>query len=140
LYEINEIEPLVFQIQESKSKYAVNLKKRSFKFAVDVLLLLRTVPNSKENDVIKYQLSKAGTSVGANYEESQATNSRADFRYKISICLKEIREANYWLRIMESINIGEQDKVKQMIKESNELKSIFGSIYNKISNKNKSDD
>ena len=67
MYEINEIEPLVFQIQESKSKYAVNLKKRSFKFAVDVLLLLRTVPNSKENDVIKYQLSKAGTSVGANF-------------------------------------------------------------------------
>ena len=97
---------MVFRIQESKSKYSVDLRQRSFRFAVDVLLLLRTTSNSKESDVIKYQLSKAGTSVGANYEESQATNSRADFRYKISICLKEIREANYWLRIMESIRIG----------------------------------
>ena len=97
---------------------------------MDVLLLLRTVPNSKENDVIKYQLSKAGTFVGANYEESQATNSKADFRYKISICLKEIREANYWLRIMESIKIGDQVELDRLNKESNELKSIFGSIYN----------
>lgn len=135
LYEINEIKPLVFQVQESKSSYVVDLKKRTFKFAVDVLLLLRTVSNTKENDVIKYQLSKASTSVGANYEESQATNSRADFRHKIGISLKEIREANYWLRIMESIKIGNQDEVKRLIKESGELKLILGSIYNKVSNK-----
>ena len=135
MYEINEIQPLVFQVQESKSKYVVDLKERTFKFAVEVLLLLRTVTNSKENDVIKYQLSKAGTSVGANYEESQATNSRADFRHKIGISLKEIREANYWLRIMESIKIGEQEEVKRLIKESSELKLILGSIYNKVSDK-----
>ena len=135
MYEINEIQPLVFQVQESKSKYVVDLKERTFKFAVDVLLLIRTVTNNKENDVIKYQLSKAGTSVGANYEESQATNSRADFRHKIGISLKEIREANYWLRIMESIKIGEQEEVKGLIKESSELKLILGSIYNKVSDK-----
>jgi len=115
LYEINEIEPLVFRVQETKSNYTVDLKKRTFKFAVDVLLILRTVPNSKENDVIKYQLSKAGTSVGDNYEESQATNAQADFRHKIGICLKEVREANYWLRIMEAIKIGDQDEVKRLI-------------------------
>ena len=132
---INEIQSLVFQVQESKSKYVVDLKERTFKFAVDVLLLIRTVTNNKENDVIKYQLSKAGTSVGANYEESQATNSRADFRHKIGISLKEIREANYWLRIMESIKIGEQEEVKRLIKESSELKLILGSIYNKVSDK-----
>jgi four helix bundle protein len=134
LYAINEIEPLVFRVQEIKSKYEIDLKKRTFKFAVDVLLILRTVPNSKENDVIKYQLSKSGTSVGANYEESQATNSRADFKHKISICLKEIRETNYWLRIMESIIIGNQNEVKRLIQESAELKLIFGSIFNKVSN------
>jgi four helix bundle protein len=95
LYEINEIQSLVFQVQENKSKYIVDLKERTFHFAVNVLKLLRTIQNTKENDVIKYQLSKACTSVGANYEESQATNSRADFRHKIGISLKEVRESNY---------------------------------------------
>ena len=135
MYEINEIKPLDFRVQETKSKYVVDLKKRTFKFAVDVLLLLRTVPNTKENDVIKYQLSKASSSVGANYEESQATNSRADFRHKIGICLKEIRESNYWLRMMEALKTGNQEEVKNLITESGELKLIFGSIYNKVSNK-----
>ncbi len=135
MYEIDEIEPQKFRVEDIKSKYIVDLKERTFTFAVDVLLLLRTVSNTKENDVIKYQLSKAGTSVGANYEESQGANSRADFRYKISISLKEIREANYWLRIMESIRIGNQDEAKRLIKESAELKLIFGKIYNKVSDK-----
>jgi len=133
LYEINEIEPLVFQVQERKSKYTVNLKARTFNFAVNVLKLLRTIQNTKENDVINYQLSKAGTSVGANYEESQATNSRADFRHKIGISLREVREANYWLRIMESIEIGKKNEVKRLIQESAELKLILGKIFNKVS-------
>ena len=133
MYEINEIKPLIFKVQENKTGYEIDLKKQTFQFAVDVLLLLRTIPNTKENDVIKYQLSKAATSVGANYEESQATNSRPDFRYKISISLREIREANYWLRIMEAIKVGDPDEVKRLIQESKELKLIFGKIYNKVS-------
>ncbi len=78
-----EIEPLKFKVEEVKSKYKVELKKWTFTFSVDVLLLLRTVLNTKENEFIKYQLSKAGTSVGANYEESQRANSRADFWFKL---------------------------------------------------------
>lgn len=82
MYVINEIKPLVFLVKETKSKYVVDLKKRTFKFALDILILLKIVSNTKEHDVIKYQLSKSGTSVGANYEESQATNSKAGFRHK----------------------------------------------------------
>ena len=49
---------------------------------------------------IAYQLAKSGTSEGANYEESQASQSKEDFYYKIGICLREARESNYWLRII----------------------------------------
>jgi four helix bundle protein len=135
LYEINEIKPLVFQVQEAKSRDTVDLKKRTFDFAINVLRLLRTIQNTKENDVIKYQLSKSSTSIGANYEESQATNSHADFRHKIGICLKEVRESNYWLRIMEELKVGSDEEIVKLINESGELKLILGSIYNKVSNK-----
>ena len=134
MYQIKQTKPLVFEVKDTKSNYIVDLKKRTFNFAVDILVLLKTVSNTKENDVIKNQLAKAGTSVGANYEESQATNSKADFRHKIGISLKEIREANYWLPIMETIKIGEPNKVKHLIQESTETKLILGKIYNKVSN------
>jgi four helix bundle protein len=72
------------------------LNKRLFEFAVNVLKLLGNLKGGKEFEVIKYQLAKSATSLGANYEESQAASSRADFGNKICILLKELRETNYW--------------------------------------------
>lgn len=132
MYEIEELEPLVFQIKEAGSGYQIDLRKRTFNFAVDIIQFLKTIPYTKENDVIRYQLAKSGTSIGANYEESQATNSRPDFKHKIGIALKEARETNYWLRIMEKTNIGDLTKVGQLIKESDEIKSILAAIFNKV--------
>jgi four helix bundle protein len=132
-YEVIEIQPMKYQIREAGSRYAIDLKERTFEFAVAIIELLKTIPCSKENDVIRYQLAKSGTSVGANYEESQATNSRADFRHKISIALREVRESNYWLRIIKRIKIGDQEKVLALVEESYELRNIFGDIYNKVS-------
>jgi four helix bundle protein len=83
--------------------------------------------------VVRYQLAKSGTSIGANYEESQATNSRADFRHKIGIALKEARESNYWLRIMKRTKIGDQQMVRKLVKESGEIKAILATIFNKVS-------
>ncbi len=133
MYVVKETSPMVLQIREEGSAYDINLLERTFEFAVDIILLLKTVSYKKENDVVRYQLAKSGTSVGANYEESQATNSRADFRHKIGIALKEARESNYWLRIMERTKIGNQQEVKRLVKESGEIKAILATIFNKVS-------
>jgi len=58
-----------------------DLEKRTFEFAVRAIKFLKTIKYSKENDVIKYQLAKAATSVGSNYEEAQGAYSRDDFKY-----------------------------------------------------------
>jgi len=55
-----------FFVKESKSEYKSNLRKRLFKFAVDTIRFLGTLPYNKEYDVFRYQLSKSGTSMGAN--------------------------------------------------------------------------
>lgn len=133
MYVVKETSPMVLQIREEDSAYDINLLERTFEFAVDIILLLKTVSYKKENDVVRYQLAKSGTSVGANYEESQATNSRSDFRHKIGIALKEARESNYWLRIMERTKIGNQQEVKRLVKESGEIKAILATIFNKVS-------
>ena len=51
------------------------------------------------------QLLRSGTSIGANVEEGQAAQSRADFLSKLSIACKEARETHYWLRLLASSDI-----------------------------------
>jgi len=108
------------------------LSKRLFEFAVRVIKYTRTLKKSKENDVIIYQLIKAATSSAANYEESQGASSKADFKNKVNISLKEMREANYWLRLLASLD-NTSDVLDYLINESKELKNILGSIYSKVS-------
>ena len=109
-----------------------DLEERTFKFAVRGIKFLKTIKYSKENDVIKNQLAKSATSIGANYEEAQGAFSKDDFKYKIGICFRESKETNYWLRIIKATNISDNKDLDYLIKESFELKKIFGSMMKKI--------
>lgn len=110
-----------------------DLCNRLFDFSVNVLNLLKKLDKSEISRLFRYQLGKSSTSAGANYEESQAGISRADFMNKVRIALKEMRESNYWLRLLKTIN--EDNKldttIDKLVKESEELKKILGSIVNK---------
>jgi len=115
-----------------------NLQKRIFDFVVEVILFLRTLPHSQEYRMIKTQLIKAASSTGANYEEAQAASSKADFIYKTEISLKEMRESNFWLRLIKSISAEihlDREKLIYLINESAELKLILGSIVSKSKKK-----
>ena len=113
---------------------APELSDRLLRFTIDVILLLRKFPNTQEYKIIKYQLIKSSSSSGANYEEAQGGSSRADFKNKAFISLKEMRESNYWLKVLN----GASDDVKtkeeniRLMNESGELKKILGSIVSKI--------
>ncbi|MAT57322.1 MAG: four helix bundle protein [Ignavibacteriae bacterium] len=108
------------------------LGQRLFNFSVKVILLTRTLSDGKEYDVIKYQLTKSATSSGANYEEAQAASSKLDFRNKIKISLKEMRESNYWLKIIKAVS-SHSEELDLLISESEELKKILGSISSRVS-------
>ncbi len=107
-----------------------DLLDRTFKFGVDCIKYLRTLPNNQEYYVIKNQLITSCTSVGANYEESQAGSSKADFKNKVKIALREARESNYWLRIIRAIELNASDELNRLLNESTEIKNILGSIVN----------
>ncbi len=109
-----------------------DLSVRLFDFAVNVIQLIRKLPKGKEYDVISYQLIKAATSSGANYEEAQGAVSKADFANKVGISLKEMRESNYWIRLIIAITESNEGWAIQR-QESSELKNILGSIYSKTS-------
>jgi four helix bundle protein len=110
----------------------IDLKKRTFDFAIMTLDLLEKLEINKISSIVVTQLAKSGTSVGANYEESQGTHSKKDFYHKIGICLREIRESNYWLRIISVKKWGsDKDQLNSLLKESEEIKLIFGKIFSK---------
>jgi four helix bundle protein len=115
-----------------------DLQERLFEFAVKVLKYLKKLPNSPEFKVIRHQLAKSATSSGANYDESQAGSSKADFNNKVRIALREMRESNYWLRLIKAVDEKFQadTELTYLIDESNQLKNILGSIVTKTNKPN----
>ena len=109
-----------------------DLCERLLQFAVDVILYLRTVKNTIETIDTKRQLIKSSSSSGANYEESQGSPTKPDVKTKIGISLKEMREANYFLRIYSRLKLGDDEKCNYLVNESLELKRILASIMNKL--------
>lgn len=116
--------------------YKRDLEERLLKFAVDTIIFLKTLPYKIEYNVLRNQLSKSATSVGANYQESQAGTSR-EFKQRIQICLREAKESNYWYKIISSLQIGEPKERKRLLQESKEIMLIFGSIATKNYEKEK---
>ena len=128
-------------VTEKGSKYGINLQERLLKFAIDIIKFLFLLPFVKEMEVFRFQLSKSGTSIGANYEESQA-GTYNEFRSRIQICLRESKETNYFLRVLKGLELEKTDlkfkdktkyvsELRRLLKESFEIRKIFGSISTK---------
>ena len=84
--------------------------------------------------MIRIQISRSGTSIGANYEEAQSSTYR-EFSHKTRIALREANETKYWLRILEKLAIGDTELLKSLLNEINEISKILGSIVSKIDKK-----
>ena len=103
------------------------IQTKSYAFALQIIVLYRKLCKSNEF-VLSKQLLRAGTSIGANVEEAQAGQSRADFISKMSIASKEARETNYWLRLLRDSKILDEADVKWLLSESDAIINILTSI------------
>lgn len=77
-----------------------NVLEKAFDFAVRVIKLYQHLAKEHKEYVLSKQLLRCGTSIGANINEAQAGQSKADFVAKMSIASKESREAKYWLELL----------------------------------------
>ena len=71
------------------------------------------------------QLLRSGMAVGANYEEARGAESDLDFVHKLQVALKELRESNYWLRLLVKTGRPKPERLAQIIDQSNQLKAIL---------------
>ena len=112
-------------------EFAKELENRTREFAVRIIRLSRTLANTPEGRVIRTQMTKSGTSIGANYREANRARSKADFRNKIKICESEASETRYWLEVIVKVKWLSWAKVKWEYEECGELLGIFTSAANK---------
>jgi len=112
--------------------YAYDLSERLLRFSVDVIKMLGNIERRRELDVVKYQLSKSVTSIGANYQESQSS-TRKEFSSRVRICVREALETRYWIRILLALGLAEEEKIKAAHQESEEIIKILKTILRKSS-------
>ncbi len=113
-------------------EFGKQLEERTKLFAIQIVKLSATLPQTPEAKVIKYQLVKSGTSIGANYSEANRGRSKAEFAHKIKICESEANETRYWLEIIKEMEWLPEELNNKVLKEINELIAIFTSIGNKL--------
>jgi len=111
--------------KNKRRKY--DLEERLIDFAVRIINVVEALPNTRAGNHIAGQLVRCGTSPAPNYGEAQSAESRNDFIHKIKIVLKELRETNVWLNIIQRKKLfaDGSNKLHALIVERNELISIF---------------
>ena len=120
----------------------IELKKRTQKFAIDIIKFIETLSNGRALNVLSNQLLRSATSVGANYRSACKGKSTADFINKVTICEEEADESIYWLDLMIESGLVNSSILPVLKKEATELTAIFTAIgktakENQSKNKNK---
>ncbi|MBI5126882.1 four helix bundle protein [Candidatus Roizmanbacteria bacterium] len=115
-----------------KTKHKFDLEERTARFGENVLIFCKNIRLNSINESLIKQLIRSSTSVGANYMEANGSDSRKDFKNKISICKKESKETTHWLRMLSVVLPEYKEKLRNLWKKAQEFVLIFSSIVKKV--------
>jgi len=102
-----------------------DLKKRTKKFALDIIELAQAIPGTQLGDIIRKQIIRSGTSVGANYRAVCRARSKAEFISKLGVVIEEADESAYWLEIIEDTQLLSSQRIMKLHKEAEEIVAIM---------------
>lgn len=102
-----------------------DLKKRTKSFTISILNLVDNLPVKNSTRIIANQLGRSGSSVGANYRASLRARSDNEYLSKMNIVLEEADESLFWLEVLQELKIIENQDLKALLDEANELTAIF---------------
>ncbi len=101
------------------------LKTRTKAFALRVLKLIDSLPDTRSGRVLAGQLGRSGTSVGANYRSACRSRSTAEMISKLSIVEEEADESAFWLELIGDHRLLDPQKVAALHQEAGELTAIM---------------
>jgi four helix bundle protein len=104
---------------------ADDLKRRTKKFAVEVILFAKTIPKDFINEEIASQLARAAASTAAYYRAVCRAKSRADFIHKLGGAIEEVDESALWLEVLTETRIASRQQTAVLWQEADELTRIF---------------
>lgn len=104
----------------------------SIQFAVKIVNLTDGIQGKS---VLKNQILKSGTSIGANIHEANYAQSKADFVSKLQILLKECYETEYWLELFSKTNMIDEKTYAELKNDSGKLRRILITSINTTKNK-----
>ncbi|MBI5215213.1 MAG: four helix bundle protein [Ignavibacteriae bacterium] len=104
------------------------IQERTYDFSLRIIKLCKSIPTTREGNILAKQVMRSGTSIGANVEEATGAFSKDDFTYKMNTALKEARETHYWLRLIRDSELLPAKRMSDIIQEIEEVKKILGAI------------
>ncbi|MFQ5807352.1 MAG: four helix bundle protein [Phycisphaerae bacterium] len=111
-----------------------DIQERTFRFAVRILKLVRSLPFDPAGSAVARQLARSGTGVGANIEEAQGSHSKKEFIRRMNIARSEARETLYWLRLVAETELLARDRLREITNEADELVRILTTIVKRSRN------
>src|SRR2546423_11864687 len=109
-----------------------DLRSRTKAFALRIVNLYESLPQSGSAHVLGHQLLRSGTSVGANFREAHRARSNAEFVSKVGDSLKELEETAYWLELLVESGTVSGKKLASLLNETSQLIAILTSIAKKV--------
>ena len=107
---------------------------KSIDFAARIIKLCKYLEEKKKEHIISKQIIRSGTSIGANINEAQFGNSKADFISKLHISLKETAETEYWLRLLYKSEYIDEKMFESLLDDCLEIKKLLISSVNTAKN------
>ena len=104
------------------------IKARTFEFASRIVKLCRDLEELNAPQTLIAQVLRSGTSVGASVEEAHGNQSKPEFIAKMALANKEVRETNYWLRLLTASDLVPKGKLDDITDESHQLIAILTTI------------
>jgi four helix bundle protein len=101
-----------------------DMKARTRAFALRIIRLAESLPNTPTAKVIQNQMLRCGTSVGANYRAACRAKSRADFISKMGTVEEEADETIYWMELLIDADIQKRPRIGALLDEATEILSI----------------
>jgi len=98
-----------------------DLSERLLDFAVKVVALVPRLQRSATGRYMVGQLVRAASSAGANFQEACGAEGRADSAHKMHVVLKELRETEYWLKLVTRAKLVPANLLSEPLAEADEL-------------------
>lgn len=103
---------------------------KSIAFAARIIRLRNHLVKNKKEAVISKQIIRSGTSIGANINEANYGQSRADFISKMHTALKETAETEYWIKLLNMSEYIDDKTSTSLLNDCLEIKKMLISSIN----------